>query len=62
MAAILQFQHREKSSVTALVEGHTATILLFTGVRFERIDFAALNTTHEPSPQQAEATPTRRAN
>ncbi len=42
MAAILQFQHRSKTDKPALAAGHTATILMYTGVRFERIDFDAL--------------------
>jgi cytoplasmic iron level regulating protein YaaA (DUF328/UPF0246 family) len=42
MAAILQFQNRNKAEKPALAPGHTATILLYTGVRFERIDFDAL--------------------
>jgi hypothetical protein len=62
MAALLQFQRREKSTVFDLNEGHTATILLFTGVRFERIDFAALNDASETNQLQTKATPTRRAN
>jgi hypothetical protein len=62
MAAILQFQHREKSHVKDLVAGHTATILLFTGVRFERIDFAALNTAPDDNQLLSKASPKRRAN
>jgi hypothetical protein len=42
MAAILQFQHRKKSEPTSFDAGHSALILLYTGVRFERIDFEAL--------------------
>jgi hypothetical protein len=42
MAAILQFQNRDKAEKPNLAEGHTAQILMYTGVRFERIDFAAL--------------------
>jgi cytoplasmic iron level regulating protein YaaA (DUF328/UPF0246 family) len=42
MAAILQFQNRNKAERPVLASGHTATILIYTGVRFERIDFDAL--------------------
>lgn len=42
MAAILQFQNRKKSERQSFHAGHTALILMFTGVRFERIDFEAL--------------------
>lgn len=44
MAAILQFQNSNKSEKLVFAPGHTATILLYTGVRFERIDFEALKT------------------
>jgi hypothetical protein len=42
MAAILQYQNRNKAEKPHFEVGHTAIILLYTGVRFERIDFAAL--------------------
>ena len=42
MAAILQFQLRSKAEKPELAPGHSATILMYTGVRFERIDFDAL--------------------
>jgi hypothetical protein len=52
MAALLQFEPRLKANMPDLAKGHTAKILMFTGVRFERIDFAALKhseTTKEQS-------------
>ena len=42
MAAILQFQNRKKSERLTFAAGHSALILMYTGVRFERIDFEAL--------------------
>jgi hypothetical protein len=42
MAAILQFQNRDKAERPPLAPGHSAQILMYTGVRFERIDFDAL--------------------
>lgn len=42
MAAILQFQNRKKSERPVFEAGHSALILMYTGVRFERIDFEAL--------------------
>ena len=42
MAAILQFQKRSTSEMPAFQPGHTATILIYNGVRIERIDFEAL--------------------
>jgi hypothetical protein len=44
MAAILQFEKHNKleKSVISFEAGHSAKILLFTGVRFERIDFEAV--------------------
>jgi hypothetical protein len=42
MAAILQFQKRSTIEKTLLEPGHSATILMYTGVRIERIDFEAL--------------------
>jgi hypothetical protein len=42
MAAILQFQQRSITEMPALEPGHTATILIYNGVRVERIDFEAL--------------------
>jgi cytoplasmic iron level regulating protein YaaA (DUF328/UPF0246 family) len=45
MAAILQFQHRDKTEKPHFEPGHSATILMYTGVRFERIDFEALRDT-----------------
>jgi hypothetical protein len=42
MAAILQFQFRKKSEKPVFEAGHSALILMYTGVRFERIDFEAL--------------------
>jgi hypothetical protein len=41
MAAILQFQHISKPERPQFDAGHTATILMYTGVRIERIDFEA---------------------
>ncbi len=58
MAAILQFQNRNKAEKPTLAPGHTATILLYTGVRFERIDFDALKS----QTQVHLAEPTRLAN
>jgi cytoplasmic iron level regulating protein YaaA (DUF328/UPF0246 family) len=59
MAAILQFQHSNKADKPDFAPGHTATILLYTGVRFERIDFEALKA---QSTQQHLAEPVRLAN
>ncbi len=56
MAAILQFQNRNKAERPAFEPGHTATILIYTGVRFERIDFDALKN------NEALEQPARRAN
>jgi hypothetical protein len=42
MAAILQFEKPTKTERTAFEPGHSATILIYTGVRMERIDFEAL--------------------
>jgi cytoplasmic iron level regulating protein YaaA (DUF328/UPF0246 family) len=42
MAAILQFQKRKKTDRPQFETGHSAVILMYTGVRFERIDFEAL--------------------
>ncbi len=42
MAAILQFQQRSIIEKPALEPGHTATILIYNGVRVERIDFEAM--------------------
>jgi hypothetical protein len=42
MAAILQFEQRTRPSLAPLPADHTAQILMYTGVRFERIDFDAL--------------------
>ena len=42
MAAILQFQKRSTSEMPTFEPGHTATILIYNGVRIERIDFEAL--------------------
>lgn len=42
MAAILQFQNRKKAERPRFEAGHSALILMYTGVRFERIDFEAL--------------------
>jgi hypothetical protein len=56
MAAILQFQNRNKVEQPNFAPGHTATILIYTGVRFERIDFDALKTI------EALEQPARRAN
>lgn len=41
MAAILQFQPISKPERLQFDAGHTATILMYTGVRIERIDFEA---------------------
>jgi hypothetical protein len=59
MAAILQFQNRNKAEKPAHAPGHTAKILLYTGVRFERIDFEALRTSES---EQLHAEPARIAN
>jgi hypothetical protein len=59
MAAILQFQNRNKAERPTLAFGHTATILIYTGVRFERIDFEALKTRDV---EQHHDEPTRIAN
>jgi hypothetical protein len=42
MAAILQFQQRSTTEKPVFEPGHTATILIYNGVRIERIDFEAL--------------------
>jgi hypothetical protein len=42
MAAILQFQKQTKAERPVFEPGHSATILIYTGVRVERIDFEAL--------------------
>ena len=42
MAAILQFQRKQDAEQRVFAVGHTAEILIYTGVRFERIDFDAL--------------------
>jgi hypothetical protein len=42
MAAILQFQQRSTTEKPVFESGHTATILIYNGVRVERIDFEAL--------------------
>jgi hypothetical protein len=49
MAAILQFEKHRKllKAATALAPGQNAKILMFTGVRFERIDFDALKAQHD---------------
>ncbi len=39
MAAILQFQKRSITEKSLWEPGHTATILIYNGVRVERIDF-----------------------
>lgn len=59
MAAILQFQNRNKAEKPVLAPGHTATILLYTGVRFERIDFEALKSSEA---EQVHIEPARIAN
>lgn len=59
MAAILQFQNQTKAEKPAFAPGHTATILLYTGVRFERIDFDALK---NQTTDQLHAEPARLAN
>jgi hypothetical protein len=41
MAVILQFQTTSKPDRPHLEPGHSATILMYTGVRMERIDFEA---------------------
>lgn len=58
MAAILQFQKRSTSERPVFELGHSATILIFNGVRIERIDFEAMR---EKARAAAEA-PTRIAN
>jgi hypothetical protein len=45
MAAILQFQQRSTSERPVFEPGHSATILIYNGVRIERIDFEALRDT-----------------
>jgi hypothetical protein len=42
MAAILQFQQRSTTEKPVFEPGHSATILIYNGVRVERIDFEAL--------------------
>jgi hypothetical protein len=44
MAVILQFQSTGKPDRPQLEPGHTATILMYTGVTIERIDFEAQRT------------------
>jgi hypothetical protein len=41
MAVILQFQFTSKPDRPHYEPGHSATILMYTGVRIERIDFEA---------------------
>jgi hypothetical protein len=41
MAVILQFQTISKPDRPQYEPGHSATILMYTGVRIERIDFEA---------------------
>jgi hypothetical protein len=56
MAAILQFEKHNKADKPAVQfeAGQSAKILMFTGVRFERIDFAALkDTLHLNAPARA---------
>jgi hypothetical protein len=61
MAAILQLEDHRKHvrAQAALAAGHSATILMFTGVRFERIDFDALKHAHDAMQMTV---PTRIAN
>jgi hypothetical protein len=61
MAAILQFEKHRKllKAAAALTPGHSAKILLFNGVRFERIDFDALKAQHDAMQMTV---PTRIAN
>ena len=58
MAAILQFQKRSTFETPAFEPGHSATIIIFNGVRVERIDFEALR---EKSRMEMDG-PTRIAN
>lgn len=58
MAAILQFNKKQPGEKPDFAPGHSATILLYTGVRFERIDFDALK--HLDNDETS--APTRRAN
>jgi hypothetical protein len=60
MAAILQFQQRSKAEKPEFAPGHSATILMYTGVRFERIDFESLK--HQGEHDVDMPAPTRRAN
>jgi hypothetical protein len=62
MAAILQFDKKQRADKLDLPSGHTATILLYTGVRFERIDFAAIREDAANTLLQSDMGPARRAN
>jgi hypothetical protein len=62
MAAILQFQNRKKLERPVFEEGHSALILMYTGVRFERIDFEALKSGEPAILENQPATAARFAN
>ena len=62
MAAILQFQNRKKSDRPSFAAGHSALILMYTGVRFERIDFEALKSLETSEHNDAPAAAARFAN
>jgi hypothetical protein len=62
MAAILQFEKKVRPDMQDLPSGHTATILLYTGVRFERIDFAAIRESSLAELAHGTLGPARRAN
>lgn len=60
MAAILQFQRKQDAEQRVFAVGHTAEILIYTGVRFERIDFDALR--NDDANINMNSTPARLAN
>jgi hypothetical protein len=62
MAAILQFHKKQPGENQDFAPGHSATILLYTGVRFERIDFDALKHREDETAARQDAVPTRLAN
>jgi cytoplasmic iron level regulating protein YaaA (DUF328/UPF0246 family) len=62
MAAILQFQNRKKSERPSFEAGHTALILMYTGVRFERIDFEALKSKSNSTLEDQQTATARFAN
>jgi hypothetical protein len=62
MAAILQFEPRTKNHSDKLPPDHSAQILMYTGVRFERIDFEAVRHNQLRDSVSETASPARLAN